>query len=336
MHSPPRALVPVAILLTVAACGSVGPEPALPGFENLSRNDSAARVDRLSPQGPTAPPPRPTESERAGATPQPGLELDPTALHIGKIIHECDTHLRAWSGLMGQPRSVANQDDIRALSYALGVVVARNRVVLEEQSISGPPRNRGIATAALGFSGDPTVLPLLMSNAADADPEIAAKALLATGVLASRETPIAPLHNAVMRPDASEAMLQNAAFALFQIAEKTRSDPDGSMESAFIALLRSPDALVRAQCALGLGLVRATSAVPQITDLLAADALPAVRTAAAWSLGLIGMRGSTAPLMRALEDPDEVTAGTARGALTRIHGRDYGPTAASWKLVEGP
>jgi hypothetical protein len=47
------------------------------------------------------------------------------------------------------------------------------------------------------------------------------------------------------------------------------------------------------------------------------------------------MRGSTAPLVRALADPDEVTAGTARGALARIHGKDHGPSAASWKVVEG-
>ena len=332
MNPPPRTFFLAALLLLAAACGSSTTDPALPGFESLDRKESAAKVDRLSPQD--APKAAPTN--RTSASSQPGLEIDADATLIGKVIHECDTHLRAWGRLMGQPRDEQNQADIRALSYALGAVVAKNQTMLEDQCISGPPRNRGIATAALGFSGDSSVLPLLMSNAADADPAIAAKALLAAGVLASAETPIAPLHNAVMRPDASEAMLQNAAFALFQIAERTRSDPDGSMESAFLALLRSPDALVRAQSALGLGLVRATGSVPQITDLLAADALPAVRTAAAWSLGLIGMRGSTAPLVRALEDPDEVTAGTARGALARIHGRDYGPAPASWKIVEGP
>lgn len=336
MNSPPRTLLSVAALLVATACGSASPEPSLPGFENLDRNASATRVDRLSPQTPTDPASRSGPISTAGVPAQPALGAEADALFVGKIIQECDAHLRSWGQLMSQPRDVKNQDDIRALSYALGVVVSRNRALLEDQCISGPPRNRGIATAALGFSGDASVLPLLMSNTADADPEIAAKALLATGVLASAETPIAPLHNAVVRPDASEAMLQNAAFALFQIAERTRSDPDGSMESAFLVLLRSPDALVRAQSALGLGLVRATTSVPQITDLLAADALPAVRTAAAWSLGLIGMRGSTAPLVRALDDPDQVTAGTARGALARIHGRDYGPTAASWKIVEGP
>lgn len=334
MRTPARTLTPAVLLAVASACGSAAPEPALPGFEELDREASAARVDRLSPQRPDAGAPAP-----AGTTPErsrPELELDRDALRIGAVILECDNHLRTWGRLMSEPRSEKNQDDIRALSYALGMVVAKHRTLLEDQCISGTPRNRGIATAALGFAGDASVLPLLMNNAADADPEIAAKALLAAGVLAAPETPIAPLHNAVMRPDASEAMVQNAAFALFQLAERTRADPDGSMESAFVTLLRSPDALVRAQSALGLGLVRATSSVPQITDLLAADPLPAVRTAAAWSLGLIGMRGSTAPLVRALADPDEVTAGTARGALARIHGKDYGPAAASWKVVEGP
>lgn len=331
MMPPSRTLFSAALLALASACGSAGADPALPGFEKLDRGASAARVDRLSPQGPRASEPTPSDA----SAPTAALALDQDALLIGEVIRDCDNHLRSWGVLMSQPRTTKNQDDVRALSYALGAVVARHRALLEDQCISGGPRNRGIATAALGFSGDAAVLPLLMSNAADADPEIAAKALLAAGVLAARETPIAPLHAAVMRPDATEGMIQNAAFALFQIAERTRADPDGSMESAFLELLRSPDALVRAQSALGLGLVRATASVPQITDLLEADPLPAVRTAAAWSLGLIGMRGSTAPLMRALADPDEVTAGTARGALARIHGKDHGPAAASWKVVEG-
>jgi hypothetical protein len=315
MPSPSRTLFSAALLALASACGSAGADPALPGFEKLDRGASAARVDRLSPQGPRAGEPTPADA----STPAPALALDQDALLIGEVIRDCDNHLRSWGVLMSQPRTTKNQDDVRALSYALGAVVAKHRALLEDQCISGGPRNRGIATAALGFSGDASVLPLLMSNAADADPEIAAKAL----------------HAAVMRPDATESMIQNAAFALFQIAERTRADPDGSMESAFLELLRSPDALVRAQSALGLGLVRATASVPQITDLLEADPLPAVRTAAAWSLGLIGMRGSTAPLVRALADPDEVTAGTARGALARIHGKDHGPSAASWKVVEG-
>lgn len=329
MDSPARIVLLAALPLLSAACGAAEAEPELPGFTGLDRGSATPRTDGMRGGAPAT-----ARPEAAAAPREAALVTDPEGLRIGAAIQECDSHLRTWQRLMAAPRDQQNQDDIRALSLALGALVAKHRPLLEDQCISGPPRNRGIAAAALGFSGDPAVLPLLMSHVAGEDPDVAAKALLAVGVLCDPETPIAPIHLAVMRTDASEAMTQNAAFALFQLAERMRADPDGSMESAFQQLLRSPDALVRAQALLGLGLVRASASVPQITDLLAADPLPLVRTAAAWSLGLIGMRGSTAPLVRALSDPDPVTAGTARGALARIHGRDYGPTAASWKPVE--
>jgi HEAT repeat protein len=327
MGSPSRKLLLAAAAALAASCGSAGPEPELPGFEGLESDSVRPRVDRAPAAPPSARPPAATREPLLG---------DPEALRVGAVIQESDVHLRAWSRKMAEPRDAKNQEEVRTLAYALGAHVAKNRAVLEDQCIGGPPRNRGIAAAALGFAGDPGVLPLLMNCVADPDPGIAAKGLLAVGVLAAPETPIAPIHAAVLRPDAAETVIQNAAFALFQLAERTRADPDGGMESAFVELLRSPDALVRAQSALGLGLVRAAAAVPPITDLLAADPVPAVRTAAAWSLGLIGLPGSTAPLVRALADPDAVTAGTARGALTRIHGRDLGPTAAAWAQVEAP
>lgn len=338
MPHPMRLLPLFAVLLLTSACGSPGTEPALPGFENLDRSASdrgskTERVDRVGSQQPASAAKRGTEAN--AENPAPAVEKDPQARKVGAVIVECDKHLRTWSELMSQPRDAANQDAIHILSVALGAVVAKNRALLEEQCIGGVPRNRGIATAALGFSGDPAVLPLLMNNAADPDVEIAAKALLAAGVLASPETPLAPLHNAAIRPDASEAMVRNAAFALFQIAEKTRVDQNGGLAMAFLDLLRAPDEQARAQSALGLGLIRASAALPEITDLLAADPTPGVRTAAAWALGQIGLRASTSALIRALSDPDQITAGTARGALVRIHGRDYGASPAAWKSVEG-
>ena len=90
---------------------------------------------------------------------------------------------------------------------------------------------------------------------------------------------------------------------------------------------------MRAQALLGLGLVRANQALPTISDHLAADPDPSVRTAAAYALGQIGAQASTSSLVAGLNDPDAYTAGAARAALTRIHGRDLGPDAASWRPV---
>ena len=84
---------------------------------------------------------------------------------------------------------------------------------------------------------------------------------------------------------------------------------------------------------MSVGLIRANLALPPVTDLLAADPSPDVRTAAAYALGQLGSNGSTNPLVAALRDPNELTAGAARAALVRIHGRDLGPDPESWRSV---
>lgn len=253
------------------------------------------------------------------------------AAAIGRLIVDCDQHLRAWSNAMAQARDPQNQELVTYTTQALGVLVAKNRSALENQAISGAARNRAIACAALGFSGDFSVTPLLLNGVSSGDAEVVSKALLGLGVLADPNTSMAPVRSAVFAVEADDSVHSNAAFALFQIAIKNQRDPDGSMGAILEALLRSPQPSVRSQAALSLGLIQANLAVPPITDLLAGDAVPDVRTAAAYALGQIGSTASTAPLVAALRDPNELTAGAARAALVRIHGRDLGPDPDSWR-----
>lgn len=272
-----------------------------------------------------------------GARPVEGSILppsDPQARRVGHVILECDGHLRSWTDLMAMPRNADNQQKIGTLSLALGSLVAKNRDILEDQVVSGSVRNRGIASAALGFSGDPAIAPLIASNVAAAETEVASKALLGLGVLCSEDTPLAPILDAVVRADATPAMLSNAAFCLFQLAIKFEKDPDGSMTAAFLELLRNPEPTVRAQAVLGLGILKSHSALPQIIDILAADPVPTLRTAAAYALGQIGAPEGLGPLVSALSDTDSVTAGTARASLARFYGRDLGPQPGAWRAAQ--
>lgn len=235
---------------------------------------------------------------------------------------------------MALPRDLDNQQKIGTLSIAFGSLVAKNREILEAQVIGGEARNRGIASAALGFCGDPAVAPLIANNVSSEDADVAAKALLGLGVLCAEDTPLAPILAAVTRADATEALLSNAAFCLFQLAIKLKRDPDGSLTAAFVELLRDPEPTIRAQAVIGLGLVKARTALPQISDILAADPVPTMRTTAAYALGQIGAPESVAALISALSDPDDVTAGTARASLARIFGRDFGPQPAAWRAAQ--
>lgn len=257
-------------------------------------------------------------------------------LRVGQAIFDCDTHLKTWILAMSKPRTGVNQENITFTAMSLNRLVNKEKKILLEEAVSGPSRNRGIASAALGFSADPEVLPVLVNNAADEDPFVASKALLGIGVLADPETPSSTFFRALRRDDRTEEMTRNLAFAIFQITEGTRDDPDGGLAPVLLSLLDDPDMGVRRQAVLSLGLIKASIAIPPLTDMLAGDPLDELRTAAAWSLGMIGSPGSTRPLMRALEDPDEIVAGSARAALKRIHGEDRGPKPGSWEALAKP
>jgi hypothetical protein len=316
--------VPIASVLLLA-CGSAPPEDVydLNSFRALEEGaEKPSTTNRpLLPETPEA-------AARPEFTPR-----SETAAEVGRLIVDCDRHLRAWSDAMAAPRSEDNQQVVTYTAQALGVLVLKNRAVLENQAITGAPRNRGIASAALGFCGDPAVLPLVLNNVGSTESEVVAKSLLGIGMLSVPNTPIGPIYTALNSPVGTPEVESNAAFALFQLATLSKTDTDGTMSSTLLGLLSSPQSSVRAQAALSLGLIKANLAIPPVTDLLAADPNPEVRTAAAFALGQIGSVASTRPLVAALSDPSPLTAGTARGALTRIHGRDLGPDAESWRAA---
>lgn len=331
MMPRPATLLLALPVVVLPACGSAPASdgPALPGLEQL-QSDVQGGGPIVSSSGDPALDDRGTRD--TGARPAFTPRSEQAAL-IGRLIVDCDTHLRAWNNAMAQSRDEENQELVQYTTQALGVLVAKNRDLLENQAISGASRNRAISLAALGFSGDFQVTPLLLNGVSSHDPEVMAKSLLGLGVLSNPETSMAPIHAAVTGPYADEEILSNAAFAMFQIAIQTRNDVDGTMTSALLPLLNAPDPSVRSQATLSLGLIRASIALPTITDLLGGDISPDVRTAAAFALGQIGSQGSTLPLIGALKDPSEITAGAARAALVRIHGRDMGPDGDSWTSV---
>ncbi|MFQ5748086.1 MAG: HEAT repeat domain-containing protein [Planctomycetota bacterium] len=270
-----------------------------------------------------------------------GLQFEPyqpepprSPLFTGELILACEQHLRVWNAAMNQQRSEKNAEAIQFTERALAILVQRERARLENQAVSGPPQNRGVASAALAFSGDSKVLPLILNNLKDPDRKVRANALLGIGVLADRDTPLAPIYEALSGPEVSDAVVANGAFAALQLARVLQEDPSGNLSSILGPMLTSSRAAIRAQAATGLGLIRASHLLPKLNVLVLADPDPSVRTAAAFALGEIGALGSADPLIQALEDKDKITAGTARGALAKIFGTDHGPDPDSWREAQ--
>ncbi len=307
------------LTLSLVACaaafsGSCSSEPTvgpvLPGFEAL-RNTSDI-------------PPAVNESSREEVNEEDG------ALSAGQIIAECDRQIVAWGQAMARQRTIDNQEIVQISTNAIGLFVTRYRDKIENQAISGKNRFQGIASAALGFSGDESVLPILHNNLGSDDAVVVAKTLLGLGILSSPNTAMAPIADAVTRLGSNIEVSVNAAFCLFQLGSTDMNDDSGLASSLLLSLVENPSSSVRAQSILALGLFSANHCLGVITNSLLADAAPDVRVAAAWALGRIGANSSTAALVSALSDPDKLTAGTARASLSRIHGRDLGPDPESW------
>ena len=291
-------------------------EPALPSFEALKNTSNKPIVNS-------------EDSE------SPGGEIieNNGALSAGQIIAECDRQIVAWGQAMARQRTVDNQEIVHISANAIGLFVTRYRDEIENQAISGKARFQGIASAALGFSGDESVLPVLHNNLGSDDAVVVAKTLLGIGILSSQNTAMAPIVDAVTRLGYNPEVSANAAFCLFQLGSTDMNDDSGLASSLLLSLVENPSSSVRAQSILALGLFSANHCLGVITNALSADAAPDVRIAAAWALGRIGANSSTVALVSALSDPDKLTSAIARASLSRIHGRDLGPDPESWLPV---
>jgi HEAT repeat protein len=306
-------LVACAAALSGSCSSEPTVEPVLPGFEAL-KNTSHKPIVANEPS---------REKDRE----------DNGALSAGQIIAECDRQIVAWGQAMARQRTIDNQEIVQISANAIGLFVTRYRDEIENQAISGKARFQGIASAALGFCGDESMLPILHNNLGSDDAVVVAKTLLGLGILSSPNTAMAPIADAVTRLGSNPEVSANAAFCLFQLGSTDMNDDSGLASSLLLSLVEDPSPSVRAQSILALGLFSANHCLGVITNALSADAAPDVRVAAAWALGRIGANSSTVALVSALSDPDKLTSAIARASLSRIHGRDLGPDPESWLPV---
>ena len=257
---------------------------------------------------------------------------NPVRPELGAVIVGCERHLRTWQELMVAPQNETNRHSLEVSARALTILVKRERAYLEEQAVSGPDVNRGIASAALGFLKEESVLPLILNNVTVENPGVTSNALLGLGILASPQTPLAPLQAILRSTELEPGLAQNAAWVTLRLAQVSGPDAEDTLVSMLLQLIEHTNAAVRAQATVGLGLVQASHAVTDLNSLLE-DGSPSVRIAAAFALGEIGSVHGTHGLVLALSDEDALVAGTAHGSLVKIHGTDFGPNPADWAPV---
>ncbi|RMH03546.1 MAG: HEAT repeat domain-containing protein [Planctomycetota bacterium] len=279
----------------------------------------------------------PTNEDPLAGVPREPVAPEPVRgpMTRGQLLVQCDVHLNAWQMAMAEERTLENLETIAFTERALATLVHEHEAELKELATTGDARSRAIATAALAFSPDPAVLDLILANVGSEDPMLAANAMLAIGIHADPDTPVAPIQAAVLDPETPDQVVRNAAFACLRLARARPENPDPYLAATMIPLLKHDLLSVRTQACAGLGVLRAAHAVGFLAERLASDPEPRVRTAAAWALGEIGDAAATEVLVRALEDENGYVAGAARAALMKIHGVDRGPDPQDWLPTGG-
>ncbi|MCI0587943.1 MAG: HEAT repeat domain-containing protein [Planctomycetes bacterium] len=207
---------------------------------------------------------------------------------IGAILATLDNHLVAWNlAKLAAPGS-PDATRVHGIEVVLRTEAHASVEALLQQLASGPPRNRRIAAAALGFSGDPRAVDALLVAADDRDGDVAGNALLGLGALC---TPAGPKTEAVLPP----------LPPLFGILEVSRDS--GRRTNAAFAIKRAVEA--GARC-------------PGLRELLVAglsDTEAGVRVQCAAALGALGDPAAAEPLLARAEDPDPVVRASAAVAL---------------------
>ena len=199
------------------------------------------------------------------------------------------------------------------------------------------PNQRAIALAALGFSGRPEVMPLIVQGALADDPHTVDRAVFGLAILRSPETPIGLLAAIVENPEHPADGRAQAAWALYQVQTALiDTSPVLALWQRYLTTERdrmSPAVLMTA--VRGLGASGDASHAPLVAEYLSYP-VPKIREAAAIALGRMNAQGQWQALLERL-GPNESVQNVrlaARHALAALAGNtDYGYDVAAWRKV---
>lgn len=207
---------------------------------------------------------------------------------------------------------------------------------LQAMAIDGrEPADQAIAVAALGFSGQHEMMPLILQAAQLDNPLLVDRAVFGLAILRAPDTPPGVLGNIAANPALSAASRTQAAWALYEIQEvSSRRDECAAIWRRFATELRDsvpPGVLV--QAVRGLGYTRDKAHTEVVAGFLR-HSIAKVREAAAIAMGRLNAQQHTDALLE-LIGPKETVPNVrlaARKALSELAGRqDYGYDVAAWR-----
>ena len=277
-------------------------------------------------------------SSRSGESAEP-KPYDPSATNlpersIGYFLVDLDASVRAWNRLVLTASGEDEQRRATLLADDLTYRARKRKDDLLGQLETGPPFNRMVAAAGLGFSRDPDVVPPLLAALEDPEAEVVANALLGLALVASPETPTGGIAEH-LRSGANTRLRSNAAYALREILEARGWSSDEVVLAAAREGLADPEPAVRAQCALLVAGLRDVESVERL-GLIVHDKVPIAALAAGRALAFLGSReprvkgASARALAGALDKVEPAVRSGLLRSLAALAEANYGRDSEAW------
>lgn len=252
---------------------------------------------------------------------------------LGVLLMGIDQRVRAWNNLKLKGRQAQERQAQRAMERELRELTRPRFDELVHTLQQGPTRNRSIAAAGLGFSGDPAAVGPLVAALGDREEDVIENALFALGYMAHPDTPLGPVLDLLERAP-GERTRNNAGYATQRLIQS------GARHPRALEVLRGglvdPEPGVRSASAISLSLLGDGESVTALGDLLY-DPVPFVALAGANSLARVGREHpqSRARAARLLVEAYTRATPTRRVALQRelvlLSGMNYGDDVEAWR-----
>jgi len=256
-----------------------------------------------------------------------------TEASIGKYLADLSNAMTAWMNITLDASNERERSTKWGLETNLRESVRLRQGEILAELEAGPPQNRVIAAAALGFSEDPAVLSPLLAALDDRDPKVVSNALLGLTLLASPETPL-PRIGELLRHGEDSKLRWSAANCSRTLIQ---AGADGSviLDDLRAGLTDLEEPVVRSQCALSLALLEDLDSIEALGGAVY-DAVPLVSRAAAQGLVHLGRTVDTCKgevariLVGALLDGDRELRVRVHRSLRELSGHDYGLDEEEW------
>jgi hypothetical protein len=316
----PTTLLPLPLLLALAACSSTGEVRREPAVEEAATaaqqekdsekyKDFRAVLIRLD---------QAMESYAQAVSSQGEARADQQSERLFKLIQ--DTVLDRGAARPDQRRPQPGE------TYARLVALATD---------ASDPEGQGTALAALGFSSNPEAMPTILQGAQLSDPFLVDRAVFGLAVLRQPTTPPGVLEAVILRGTHPEEGRVQAAWALHKIQQVV--DKQDAILAIWRKLLRDgrdtlpAGVLLSAVRGLGFGRVAGDGA---LAGSYLKHPMPRIRMAAAIAVGRIKAQDQW-PLLVDLLAPQETVQNVrlhARKALQELAGgTDHGYDVAAWR-----